>query len=254
MNDKGGFMMKRFSKMLTTVLVLLFVCSNALAEEIRFRGIPWFSSIDETFAEIGIFDKETTKITAENRDFLFTCWSNRMEGFGYHILDDVESYDNAGFRFNPISTYPIDDVAGYHLTYLELQFMYGVTDTVYADKEHAQFISGKYTLHPDSYPDAYDDLRDKLIWLYGEPISEKSESSEWNAKKRISYTRWDGDNGTSILLYTQYMIDGNDTISSSELTIEYYKTDVTEKLEYIEQYWVERERDEKYNSENTNGL
>lgn len=241
-------------RVLVIVTLLLTLCVRANAEEILFRDMPWLSSIDEVFSELGISDAETTDKTAENWKWLFDSWGNEINGFGTFVFDDWEIYDDAGFCFHPYMICPFEDVAGYKLTYMELQFMYGIENgEVFRDKEHACFISGKYTLRPDDYESAYDDLCDKLVWLYGKPLREESEKFGWDSKGRKHYSLWEGDNGTSLLLYVKYRIDDN-TLSSCELTIEYAKTDAVEQLEYLQEYYEARQRDEKYNSDNTNGL
>lgn len=241
-------------RIIAVVLCLLMLCSTASAEEILFRDLPWLRSIDEVFSELGIFDAETTETTAENWKWLFDSWNNQINGFGTLVLDDWAIYDDAGFCFHPYMVCPFEDVAGYKLTYVELQFMYGMENgEVFRDKEHAQFISGKYTLRPDDYQSAYDDLREKLIWLYGKPIREESGKFGWDNKGRKHYSLWEGDNGTSLLLYVKYRTDDN-SMASCDLTIEYAKTDVVEQLEFLQEYYEARQRDEKYNSENTSGL
>ncbi|MBQ8971904.1 MAG: hypothetical protein IJ074_02335 [Clostridia bacterium] len=241
-------------RVLTVIIFLSILRVSANAEEILFRDLPWLSSIDEVFSELGIFDAETTEKTAENWEWLFDSRNNQINGFGTYVFDDWGTYDDAGFCFRPYMTCPFEDVAGYNLTYVELQFMYGVeNDKVFRDKEHAQFISGKYTLRPDDYQSAYDDLRDKLIWLYGNPLREESEKFGWDNKGRKYYSLWEGDNGASLLLYVKYRTDDS-SLRSCDLTIEYAKTDAVGQLEYLQEYYEARQRDEKYNSDNTSGL
>ncbi len=241
-------------RVLIYVLGILMICGSANAEEILFRDIPWLSSIDEVFSEIGIFDAETTERTKENHKLLFSTWDNRIDGFGELVLDEWKTYDDAGFCYRPVMGCPIEEVAGHPLTYLELQFMYGIEDDiVYTDKEHARFISAKYTFRPKDYQEAYDDLYDKLIWLYGKPLNEESDNFGWDDKGREYYAVWQGANGASILLYVKYRTDDK-SMANCDLTIEYAKTDVAEQLDYLQEYWETRQRNEKYNSDNTSGL
>ena len=236
------------------ILLLAVFCSTAYAEDVFFRGIPWLSSIDDVFNEIGILDAETVEPSKDNVKQLFMSYDNTIDGFGALVLDDWESYNDAGYSYTPYMICPDLDVAGYKVTWLDLQFMYSIEDgNVLTDKDHAQFISGKYQIRPEDYQAAYEDLRDKLIWLYGEPVTEESDKFGFDQKGTKRYSIWQGNNGASILLFVKFHKE-NTTLSMNSLTIEYAKTDAVEQLELLQKASEMRERDEKYNAENTNGL
>lgn len=250
-------MRKKISAVLLLMLTFLSCPGLAAYEgEILFRGIPWGSNLDSVFEKMGVFDGdevEITEITKENVTRALVCYSNRIASFGGHVLEDVVFCENGGFEYYTFFPDPLTfgTVAGHKVIAMKLQFIYDIQDgVVIADKDCAKLVSGKYTFSGENSKATYDDLIDKLIWLYGKPSMEYLEKP--GEKYREGHVLWEGGNDTGVCLYVRYQPD--DETHLGDLILEYGKTDIADDLEYINEYWEMRERDAKYNSENTDGL
>lgn len=254
-------------RLISVFLVLLTFAVPAFADEIMFRGIPWGSNVESALKELDLRNVDGSEADLQSES-VTRCRYTRptIDDFGYMRMPGTGYYRDCGFSYEFYSSIRNDpflkdkDVAGYKLAKIELQFMYGIVGReVSTEESDAQLVTGKYELkieeqQVETYKSAYEDLLDKLVWLYGEPAeqnegrSERYSKSDWVEK----YSLWRGDNDTAILLYVKYYND--DSPFSWELSIEYGKTGISGELEYIEKYWENKERGEKYNAENTNGL
>lgn len=222
---------------------------------ILFRNIPWFSNVPSTLTALGVYDRDEIDST-EGLDFnnVFVVGQPTSYGFGSLRLENWKAYKNvccmAGSAKNSIKW----DVAGYETSMVNLYFMYAVEDgMVTTDKNKAQFISGIYNLIADDYPAAYDDLRDKLTWLYGDPAVDHEKPHGESEVRREKYAQWNDENDASILLYVKYFTDDRSK-EEYELSIEYARTDIASSLAEVEKLQETAARDQKYNEENTNGL
>lgn len=243
-------------KILTFLLMFLTISSVACAEEITFRGIPWGLNISDTLSKLDLYDTEKIEENSNIDVHKIVCvYESHLEEFGSQRLIEYSSFENCGYKCTPrVSTDIV--VAGYDVKWLELQFLYGIEDgEVSCDQRNAELYSGKYEFRPDDYVAAYEDLLNKMIWLYGEPVvNETVNNDSYLTKHRHErYARWNGDNDTAVLLYVKYYTDDTN-IYRYELSIEYAKTDVLDKVDFIERYFEQEARNEKYNAENTDGL
>ena len=232
-----------------------YMPEEANIHSILFRDIPWFSNVPFTLTALGVYDKDEVD-QAEGLDYnnAFVVGQPTSYGFGAFRLDNWKTYKNVCCAAGP-AKYSIKwDVAGYETSMVYLYFMFAVEDgTVTTDKNKAQFISGIYNLKADDYPAAYDDLRDKLIWLYGDPAVESEKPHDISEVRREKYAQWNDKNGASVLLYVKYFTDDRSKYEY-ELSIEYAKTDIATSLEEVEKLQENEVRDQKYNEKNTNGL
>ncbi len=232
-----------------------YMPEEADSHSILFRNIPWFSNIPSTLNALGVYDKDEVG-QAEGLDInnAFIVGQPTSYGFGAFRLKNWKTYKNVCCAAGP-AKYSIKwDVAGYETSMVYLYFMLAVENgTVTLDKNKAQFIGGIYNLKADDYPAAYDDLHDKLIWLYGEPAVDFEKAHDKSEVRREKYAQWNDGNGASVLLYVKYFTDDRSKYEY-ELSIEYAKTDIGSSLEEVEKLQENATRDQKYNEENTNGL
>ena len=239
-------------KIIALLLLLITICSVASAEEILFRDIPWETNIIDVLSLLELIDAEGVgKDSGIDAHKLVHILETSIE----ERIIDFSSFENCGYTCYPVVSSDLI-VAGYDVSWLELQFLYGIIDgKVSHEQSETELYSGKYEFRPDDYVAAYEDLLDKLIWLYGEPVVEEAiDNDSYLTKHRHErYAKWDGADNTSVLLYVKYYTDDTN-IHRYELSIEYAKTDVSEKVEFIENYFEQEERNKKYNDENTDGL
>ncbi len=247
------FDMKKFTGL---VLALIMLCSTASAEEILFRGIPWGTNVLDVLSSLELIDADgVDKNSGVDVHKLVHVYESDVEEFGSQRLIGYSSFEDCGYICTPVIASDMV-VAEYKVAWLELQFLFGITDEkVSCKKSDSEFYSGKYEFRPDDYVSAYEDLVGKLTWLYGEPVVEETvENDSYFTKHRHEkYARWDGANDTSVLLYVKYYTDDTNKYQY-ELSIEYAKTDIEDRIAFIEQFFAQKERDIKYNDVNTEGL
>lgn len=243
-------------KLFCLMLVFLSLTSIAYADEIMFRDIPWGANVSEVLSSLGLVNADEVDKNSDVDKYRLVCvYESDIEEFGSQQLCEFSSFENCGYTCSPLMAFNMT-VAEHKVSWLKLQFLFGITDgNVSREQSDSEFYSAKYQFSPDDYVTAYEDLLDKLIWLYGEPIVEETvdNDSYLTNHRHERYARWDGENDTSALLYVKYYTDDTNK-SRHELSIEYAKTDVSEKVEFIEHYFEQEERNSKYNSDNTDGL
>lgn len=243
-------------KFFCLVIVLFSLSSIACAEEITFRGIPWGANVSEVLSSLELVNADEVDRNSGVDKYKLVCvYESDIEEFGSQRLIEFSSFEDCGYTCSPLMAFNMM-VAEYKVSWLELQFLFGIADEkVSREQSDSEFYSAKYKFRPDDYVTAYEDLLDKLIWLYGEPIVEETVNNDsYLTKHRHErYARWNGENDTSVLLYVLYYTDDTNK-SRYELSIEYAKTDVLERAEFIEHYFEQEERNTKYNSSNTDGL
>ena len=245
-------------KIICIVFVLLALSTSAFADEITFRDIQWGTNVKDTLSSLGLYDSdEVTNNSNRNVRLEMMIHPDTIEKFGSGRTIEYDRWGDVECGYKGVMFWsPEFIVAGHEISNLELQFLYGISDgAVLTDKNYAEFVSAKYEFNPEDYVAVYEELLDKLIWLYGEPVSEDfiSGDSYLTKSKRERYAEWNGDNCTSLLLYVKYDVD-KEKKSTNELSLEYAKTDIEKRVKLIADYFTQMERDLKYNSENTSGL
>ena len=106
----------------------------------------------------------------------------------------------------------------------------------------------------------YEDILDKLIWLYGEPIEFVETIDDYSSfKAKEVDVLWEGENDTVVCLHLyahgEYVKEVYDYVYSVKyLDLEYGKSDIAQRISVIDEMMRNAERNEKYNSENTDGL
>lgn len=257
-------------KLICLLFVLLTVTLPALADEIRFRGIPWGSNVQTVISALG-WDEELARRnelieqagnTIQTDDpLVYYLLSNRVREVGYSVFDNKIENENCGYTYN--NFYSLKDemiVAEHSVDTITLEFLYGVEDgNVLEDQTSSEFVKGTYKFMGDDIG-IYEDILDKLIWIYGEPIdfSETIEDYPSSKIKEVVAT-WEGENDTVLLLTLmargEYSAETYEYIYSiSNLSLEYGKTDIGERISAIVSIMEKNERDVKYNDINTYGL
>lgn len=245
-------------KIICAFLIITLLTSSAFAAEITFREIPWGSNVNETLSQLGLYDiDDVTESVNRNPRQEMVVHSDNIEKIGSKGITSYDVWSEVDCGFKAVMFWsPEFIVAGHEVSNLELQFLYGVVNNkVSTSKEDAEFVSAKYEFNPDDYIQVYEELLDKLIWLYGEPIIEESISNDsyFSQHRRERYAKWNGSNGIELLLYLRYYVDDTSKYQY-ELSLEYAKTDIDNQVKLINDYFLQIERDQKYNDENTAGL
>lgn len=243
-------------KMIALIVMILVMASMASAQEIRFRNIEWTTDVITVLEQLDLIDVNKAK-NEEKSDMykLVQVHEANINEFGSERMIEYSCFDNSGYVCMPVLGSKLV-VAEHEVKWLELQFVYGMIDgKVSREQSDSQLYTAKYEFKPDDYLIAYEDLLDKLIWLYGEPVIKETINNEsfLTKHRHEKYAKWEGENGTALLLYVKYYTDDTNKFQY-ELSIEYGKTDVSMQAEIIEQYMEQEERNEKYTAEDMYGL
>lgn len=246
-------------RLVAIMLMLVMMCGNALAVEYTFDGVPFGTNIPFVCEHFGkeVTDDIDTYNESDTTNVVYLNRKRHISEFGAKSMFD-DDYDY-GYTENgcKIDWWPDKMcVAEYDIKTIELQFVFGINENAISDDmNNAEFYSGKYIFEADDYAEAYKDLKDKLIWLYGEPTAEEywDNKALWQEDILGKYVLWEGDNDTAILLYAEYNYDF-DTTAAYELSIEYGKLGMAERFDLVDKIMKQAERNKKYNAENTSGL
>ena len=189
-------MKKRFSCFfLVFTLILSVVCVSMAEDEILFRGVPWCSDYDTVINALA--------------DGNFS-WNDPVITLGkltkYEIDGMSSNYDQ---NYQCIYTVNSDKkmtsltVAGYKLNDVKLYFAFvpNANGKIDHKVENTSFYMAKYTIKPIDSEVASKDLKEKLTKLYGAP--EYIESSNKCASGDSEYPRWNGKDGSFVVLTVQ---------------------------------------------------
>lgn len=207
-------------------LVIFFVslsilCSIAVGEEITFRGIPWGSNISyvEDAIEDGYFfylpNMKLAKWeeTIDLEDGLFSSFYRNLCGWEVTVVPKND-----------------EKIAGYNAT-IELMFVYGYEDgKVLRDKESAELFSATYVFDVLGTQKAYDDIKSKLISLYGECEEYLDFPTLFHDRAEASV--WYGAEDTALLL--KHEISLNESVLPSSVFLTYQKTDYDAKIDILD--------------------
>lgn len=159
-------------------------------KEIIFRDIAWESS----------FSDVSEKLVDWN------LWNLSGEAYRTCSVDEIMLGDYKGIDFeyrgiNVVSNAynKEQEVAGYTTEEITLYFSYLPVDgyLTYDEKDTALY-GAQYKFEPVNLQDTYDDLKQKLIDIYGEPAKVTEDIDLW--KNKYTYTYWYGKNDTELVL------------------------------------------------------
>ena len=187
--------MKRF---LVIVAIVFLLTPSALADEILFRGIPWYSSFSDvqaSFGEdvpVGGVDGINMYLVADMKGDFANIYSASVANV---------NYPSGWMGIAPLEWYDFK-VAGHPVDALYVLCAYGIKDGVaLTDADSSQLYAAAYQFSAEE--DTYLDLQTKLKSLYGsgeETIHDYTFSTINNETTIRHSTRWNGDNGTSAVL------------------------------------------------------
>lgn len=257
-------------KLFCLVIVLLSLASMGFAEEITFRDIPWGTNVGDATKILGwdaqlIKQNETLSAmgkeprSTDPLEYFFS--SNQVESVGYNLLEGGVRDDNCGFTYSNFWFREGDMLVGEQsISRIDLEFLYGTKKgKVATDHESSEFVKGRYTFYGKDIA-IYDDIFDKLLFLYGEPVDSTENIVDYSKKKvKTIITLWEDGNGNRLMCYLK--ADGEYdkgqrkyVYSINQFKLEYGKCDISERITTVRKAIDEELRNTKYNAENTDGL
>lgn len=116
-------------------------------------------------------------------------------------------------------------------------------DSVNLDATNSRFYMADAWIDTADEAAAYDDLKDKLSTLYGEPVEDIANQTAYNYKNEIHYSVWYGANNTAVCL--RYGFSANkeeEWVTDTEyLILTYGKTDSEARLCELKQAIAQEE-------------
>lgn len=204
--------MKRFFSASVIIVLLLCLFTNALADDILFRGVSW-----------GVTPKEARKQIDEPKVYMQREYNNGSIAYpaktAERLLDQSKNnwYGNYEFfsqheiltRYNSVFIDHRPTVGGYEINGLNMYFANDIQDGKIVDGDKAlHFAMAEYYFEILDGSKAYADLSQKLTTLYGvgEEVKDSYNSGLWYDGKQHGYTQnnalvtFSGDNGTHVML------------------------------------------------------
>lgn len=253
-------------RIIVIVIALMVVCLPAVSEEYVFRKIPWDTDIPTVLASLGF---ETDDLTAYKNNYgsqLPLYSRDVIDEMGYTVIEGAkEFYSGGGTTFVSTEGALSDFVVAEHpVTYISMSFVYGNEgEMVTTDPLKAHFVKACYYFDGEKYPEIFEDLWAKLVWLYGDPTEEHGNSEDenfaahFNGSTTDKYFLWKGDNDTAILLsgYWKYEDKAYKAIHGRfPIILEYGKRDIAQSMLRNEKLLMREEMNRRFNADNTDGL
>lgn len=163
---------------------------NIADVEITFKDIPWgttFSEADSMLSQLNL-------------------WNISGEGFKQYSVDDILIGDYKGIDFEYSGINVISNafnkeqtVAGYTTSDITLYFVFiPVNGYLTYVEDDAILYGAQYEFEPTDLARMYEDLKGKLVSLYGDPYKTSEDSDIFGNK--YTYTYWRGVNDTELVL------------------------------------------------------
>ncbi len=248
--------MKRIILCCLVYVMVTGLIGTAYGDEILFRGLPWGANIDEFKQSInaatwGAEDSEVTLVSWEEYKKDTDRLIVDLSGIGG--LPTGWSYSEYHFeQESPIK------VAGYNVLAVAGYFMYGTDgDTVLRDSHSSRLYLAEYLFNVLDANGTFDDLKSKLISLYGEGKTAYFEGSAYNSEtwEQIKYPieqfEIKGDNGTGLIL-EKATYNGETVYLLLSYGIERSGDEIKELERIVYQEKLDLERNNRTN--NTDGL
>lgn len=244
-------MRKTFNLMILTILLFILIPCSALAEEITFRGLPWYTGISAIKAEF-----EGKGMFADNVDYPM-IYASKFDGSLYSLgAEQVMTRQNAGY-LTVVPFFPEDfRVAGYSLEGLYMFSCYGLDgEKVLREEDASRLYLAFYKFDVMDIDGAYSDLKTKLTSLYGAGEEACSTDTGYileNGLQEYEYTKyqikWEGNNNTAVVMTCAISPSSAAHLGSTHyLTLTYEKTDsdamVQAVSEAVEKEMKEREQE-----------
>lgn len=158
--------------------------------EIVFKEIPWETPYPEVDEKLGAWQ----------------LWNLSGEGYKECSVDEILLGDYKGIDFDYSGINIISnafngeqEVAGYTTKEITLYFAYLPVDGYLTyDERDTALYGAQYKFEPVNLQDTYNDLKDKLSNLYGEPSKTTQDADMW--ENQYTYTYWYGANNTELVL------------------------------------------------------
>lgn len=219
-------------KFFCVFLVFISLASNALADVILFRDIPWGTSISvvEQNIDLDYFfiheEQNMRRWSAIEQPFDFEHINDYPAGwYGYSV--GIEDFKVAGYNALPT-----------------VYCAYGMSDdgVILREAEDSIFYAGGYTFAVIDHKATYLDLKDKLESFYGmgeETISEgTSYYASANGNGEYAYKTctvvWQGDNETQIKLYCMLSELNDPLLDENNVVLWYGKANMDAYLDKLQ--------------------
>lgn len=203
-------------------LILLLSCSAVAEEEreITFQGVPWGSSISDTYQMLldnGLIDAEYDKHNGEHVKTLGNAWGLSL-GAVLGMEDDVYLTSDNGVGIAATRTYrpviarfsDIDPESDVYFLINDMKiggYKVGNFYSYYAYSENnTELLSVVISLKVDNAEEAYSDLTAKLTTVYGECSQFKASVAGFSLYNGKVCNAWQGANNTAVVLSSSYGI------------------------------------------------
>lgn len=178
---------------------------------ILFRDIPWGSSFLEVDEKLGTWE----------------LWNLTGESFKTCSVDDIliGDYEGIDFEYSGINVISNafngeQEVAGYTTSEIQLYFSFlPVNGYLTYDEKDTSLYGAQYKFEPVNLQDTYDDLKQKLIDIYGEPAKVTEDIDLW--KNAYTYTYWYGADNTELVLKSLDSENDTTNLYDNEIYISY---------------------------------
>lgn len=180
-------------------------------KEILFNDISWGISFAEADEKFG-----TWKLWNLSGETYKTCSVDEI------LIDDYKGIDFDYGGINVISNAfnGEQEVAGYTTKEIRLYFSYiPINGYLTYDEKDTALYGAQYKFEPVNLQDTYNDLKQKLMNIYGEPSKVTEDSDMWGNK--YIYTYWYGQNDTELVLRSLNSENDTTNLYSDEIYITY---------------------------------
>lgn len=181
---------------LLMVPIMCLSCFGALAKcdkPILFRGAEWGCTIEEA---VKVLPGKTPIADLQMKPIERWYPMNEMM-FSHDVWGIAKFAEELGCRYDCTPLIKENQVAGYDVSGLSLYFVYRPGENGLLQKDSTALVNACYTLNPKSSELAYDDLRQKLISLYGD-VDESDQKSI--SGHDFIQSLWYGADGTMVSL------------------------------------------------------
>lgn len=217
--------------------------------EILFRDIPWGTSYADTQNILSDFDWYGLSFESMKTYPVLEVLTDDADG--------TDSFNNGGINMTaqPFSQKETD-VAGYTTSDIQLFFAYTSVDGILQDDDTQTALYGaRYEFEPQNLQSMYEDVKNKLVSLYGEPDDTTSDKN-WLGIK-YTYTWWYGANDSVVVLRGADSSEDTTDLYDDELWISYAWEKGDELLESIDNAVTQSNSDAEasvYGNGSTDGL
>lgn len=241
-------------KVFVSLCFALSLCTTAPVfaqtdSEILFRDVPWGTSFTDTENILSDFDWYGLSFESMKT---FPVQEVLTDDAG-----DTDIFTNGGINMTaqPFSNKEVE-VAGYTTSDLEMFFAYTSVDGIMQEDDSQTALYGaRYEFEPQNLQSMYEDIKNKLTSLYGEPDDVTSDKN-WLGIKH-TYTWWYGANDSIVVLRGADASEDTTDLYDDELWISYAWKKGDELLKAIDDAVSQSNSDAEasvYGNGSTNGL